>query len=118
MGMADPLADHPSSPLWLPRRLCHRLLTVSTGELRELVRRGDVIEVEGIFYAASAIEEAARLAARLLDDEPEGFTVSAFREAAGNTRKHAMPLLSHLDGTGVTRRREDVRIAGPRLPDT
>ena len=119
MGMADPLADHPfvaalaASPFVPPAPD-----GVDRGELRELVRRGDVIEVEGIFYAASAIEEAARLAARLLDDEPEGFTVSAFREAAGNTRKHAMPLLSHLDGTGVTRRREDVRIAGPRLPDT
>ena len=118
IGMADPLADHPfvaalaASPFVPPAPD-----GVDRGELRELVRRGDVIEVEGIFYAASAIEEAARLAARLLDDEPEGFTVSAFREAAGNTRKHAMPLLSHLDSTGVTRRREDVRIAGPRLPD-
>ena len=118
IGMADPLADHPfvaalaASPFVPPAPD-----GVDRGELRELVRRGDVIEVEGIFYAASAIEEAARLAARLLDDEPEGFTVSAFREAAGNTRKHTMPLLSHLDSTGVTRRREDVRIAGPRLPD-
>ena len=118
MGMADPLADHPfvaalaASPFVPPAPD-----GVDRGELRELVRRGDVIEVEGIFYAASAIEEAARLAARLLDDDPEGFTVSAFREAAGNTRKHTMPLLSHLDGTGVTRRRKDLRIAGPRLPD-
>ena len=118
IGMADPLADHPfvaalaASPFVPPAPD-----GVDRGELRELVRRGDVIEVEGIFYAASAIEEAARRAARLLDDEPEGFTVSAFRDAAGNTRKHTMPLLSHLDSTGVTRRREDVRIAGPRLPD-
>ena len=118
MGIADPLANHPfvaalaASPFVPPAPD-----GVDRGELRELVRRGDVIEVEGIFYAASAIEEAARLAARLLDEEPEGFTVSAFREAAGNTRKHTMPLLSHLDGTGVTRRRKDLRIAGPRLPD-
>jgi selenocysteine-specific elongation factor len=118
MGAVDPLADHPfvaalaSSPFVPPAPD-----DVDRGELRELVRRGDVVEVEGIFYAASAIEEAARLAARLLDNDPEGFTVSAFREAAGNTRKHAMPLLSHLDGTGVTRRRDDVRIAGPRLPN-
>jgi len=113
----DPLADHPfvaalaAAPFVPPAPD-----GVDRGELRELVRRGDVVEVEGIFYAASAIEAAARLAARLLADEPGGFTVSAFREAAGNTRKHAMPLLAHLDGTGVTRRRDDVRIAGPRLP--
>ena len=117
VGADDPLADHPfvaalaASPFVPPGPD-----GVDRGELRELVRRGDVIEVEGIFYAASAIDEAARLAARLLVDQPDGFTVSAFREAAGNTRKHAMPLLSHLDGTGMTRRRGDVRIAGPRLP--
>ena len=86
-------------------------------ELRELVRRGRVVEEDGIFFAASAVEAAGRLAGRLLADDPDGFTVSAFREAAGNTRKHAMPLLSRLDNTGVTRRRGDVRIAGPRLPE-
>ncbi|MBJ30020.1 MAG: selenocysteine-specific translation elongation factor [Acidimicrobiaceae bacterium] len=113
----DPLADHPfvaalaATPFVPPDPD-----GVDRGELRELVRRGDVVEVEGIFYAKSAIAEAGRLAARLLAEAPDGFTVSAFREAAGNTRKHAMPLLSHLDGTGVTRRRGDVRIAGPRLP--
>jgi len=117
VGAVDPLADHPfvaalaASPFTPPGPD-----GVDRGELRELVRRGDVIEVEGIFYSASAIDAAARLAARLLVDDPDGFTVSAFREAAGNTRKHAMPLLSHLDGTGMTRRRGDVRIAGPRLP--
>ena len=117
VGTVDPLADHPfvaalaASPFTPPGPD-----GVDRGELRELVRRGDVIEVEGIFYSTSAIDAAARLAARLLVDDPDGFTVSVFREAAGNTRKHAMPLLSYLDGTGVTRRRGDVRIAGPRLP--
>ena len=117
VGAVDPLTDHPfvaaltASPFAPPGPE-----GVDRGELRELVRRGDVIEVEGIFYSASAIDAAARLAARLLADDPDGFTVSAFREAAGKTRKHAMSLLSHLDGTGMTRRRGDVRIAGPRLP--
>ena len=39
-----------------------------------------------------------------------------FREAAGITRKHAVPLLAELDARGVTRRRGDLRIAGNRLP--
>ena len=114
----DTLADHPfvailaASPFTPPAPE-----RVDRAELRELVRREMVVEVEGIFFAASAIQAAAELAARLLAESPEGFTVSAFREAAGNTRKHAMPLLAHLDGTGVTRRRGDVRIAGPRLPE-
>ena len=117
-GVADPLADHPfvaalaASPFVPPSPD-----GVDRGELRELVRRGDVVEVEGIFFASSAVDAAARLAARLLVDHPEGFTVSTFREEAGNTRKHAMPLLARLDATGMTRRRGDLRIAGPRLPE-
>ena len=117
-GVADPLADHPfvaalaASPFVPPPPD-----GVDRGDLRELVRRGDVVEVEGIFFASSAVDAAARLAARLLVDHPEGFTVSTFREEAGNTRKHAMPLLARLDATGMTRRRGDLRIAGPRLPE-
>jgi hypothetical protein len=38
------------------------------------------------------------------------------RDALGSSRKHTLPLLNHLDTTGVTRRRGDVRIGGPRLP--
>ena len=117
-GVDDPLADHPfvaalaASPFVPPSPD-----GVDRGELRELVRRGDVVEVEGIFFASSAVDAAGRLAARLLVDHPEGFTVSTFREEAGNTRKHAMPLLARLDATGMTRRRGDLRIAGPRLPE-
>jgi selenocysteine-specific elongation factor len=114
----DPLVDHPfvaalaASPFAPPDPE-----GVDRGELRELVRRGIVVEVEGIFFAASALDGAAGLAASILAEHPEGFTVSTFRVAAGNTRRHAMPLLARLDETGVTRRRGDVRIAGPRLPE-
>lgn len=114
----DTLADHPflaalaAQPFAPPDPG-----DVDRGELREMVRRGTVVEQDGVFFAASGVEAAARLAARLLADDPDGFTVSAFREAAGNTRKHTLPLLARLDGTGVTRRRGDLRIGGPRLPD-
>jgi selenocysteine-specific elongation factor len=114
---ADPLADHPfvaaleASALAPPDPV-----GVDRAELRELVRQKRVVDVDGVYFAAAGIDVAARLCARLLDTNPEGFTVSDFRVAAGNTRKHAVPLLSHLDAIGVTRRRGDVRIAGPRLP--
>ena len=55
-------------------------------------------------------------AASLLQAHPDGFTMSQFREALGNTRKHALPLANELDARGITRRRDDVRIGGPRLP--
>jgi selenocysteine-specific elongation factor len=85
------------------------------GELRALVRRGDLVERDGVYFAAAAIETAAELVAALLEREPGGFTVSRFRDAAGITRKHALPLLNELDARGITRRRGDLRIAGPRL---
>jgi selenocysteine-specific elongation factor len=113
----DPLADHP----WV-----HELEAdpfsppgpdgVDRAEVRELVRRGAVIESDGVYFGAGAIEEAARMLAKLLADRPDGFTVADARDTLGTTRKYVLPLLAHLDRTGVTRRREDVRIGGPRLP--
>ncbi len=89
---------------------------VDRAELRELVRRGLVVERDGLYFAPSAIDAAAATAARLVTQTPDGFTVGAFRDAVGATRKHAVPLLAELDRRGVTRRRGDLRIAGPRLP--
>jgi selenocysteine-specific elongation factor len=115
-GQADPLADHPyvaaleASPLAPPDPV-----GVDRGELRELVKSGRVIEVDGVFFAPSAFDRAAELCAQLLREHEEGFTVADFRDAAGNSRKHALPILKRLDGTGVLRRRGDFRIAGPRL---
>ena len=89
---------------------------VDRTELRELVRRGLVVECDGCYFAPSAIATAARAAARLLRARPDGFTVGEFRDEVGATRKHAVPLVAELDRRGITRRRGDLRIAGPRLP--
>jgi selenocysteine-specific elongation factor len=88
---------------------------VDRDEVRELVRRGLVVERDGCYFAASAIDAARQRLAALLDATPAGITVGAVRDALATTRKHAIPLLAHLDATGVTRRRGDLRVAGPRL---
>ncbi|NNK91331.1 MAG: hypothetical protein HKO87_02770, partial [Acidimicrobiia bacterium] len=75
-------------------------------------------EEGGQFFAAETVDQAAELVAGLLADQPDGVTVSEVRRAMGATRKHTLPLLARLDATGVTRRRDDVRIGGPRLPHT
>jgi selenocysteine-specific elongation factor len=85
-------------------------------EIRELVRRGALVQEGGVVFAASAIDEAARVVARLLADQPDGITIAEARDAWCTTRKFAIPLITRLDETGVTRRRGDLRIAGPRLP--
>ena len=89
---------------------------VDRAELSELVRRGLVVDCDGCYFGPGAVDAAARRVAELLASEPGGVTVARVRDALGTTRKHALPLLAHLDATGVTRRRGDVRIAGPRLP--
>ena len=117
-GGGDPLADHPfvkaseSAPFAPPAPS-----DVPNDELRLLVRQGRLVESSGIHFAATAIDEAARVMARLLADQPEGITVAEARDAWGTTRKYALALLARLDSTGVTRRRDDLRIAGPRLPE-
>lgn len=85
-------------------------------ELRLLVQHGLVIDCGGIHFAASAVERAETAVAGLLATSPDGVTASAIREALGTSRRFALPLLARLDATGVTRRRGDLRIGGPRLP--
>ena len=117
VGGTDPLADHPfvkaaeAAPFAPPAPD-----GVGGDELRLLVRQGRLVESGGIHFGAEAVTEAARVVARLLADKPEGVTVAEVRDAWGTTRKYALALLTRLDGTGVTRRRGDLRIAGSRLP--
>jgi selenocysteine-specific elongation factor len=89
---------------------------VDRAELRALERRGLVVETHDVWFSATAVEQAARVVAGLLAQAPDGVSMSEIRQALGTTRKYALPLMAHLDATGVTRRRGDLRIAGPRLP--
>jgi selenocysteine-specific elongation factor len=91
---------------------------VGAPTLRALVEAGLVVERDGCWFAASAVSSAAAEIARLLATRPDGVTVAEVRDALGTTRKYLLPLLAHLDATGVTRRRGDLRIGGPRLPTT
>ncbi len=87
-------------------------------DVRELVRRGHLVVRDGIGFHHDTIDRAADIAAGLLAASPAGFTVAAFRDATGASRKFALPLVAELDARGITRRRDDLRIAGPRLPGT
>ncbi len=113
---ADPLTQHPllarldASPFSPPAPD-----GVSAAELTALVRRGLVVNADGVFFSAQAVERAASALSALLRAQPDGVTMAQMRDHWGTTRKYALALAGHLDRTGVTRRRGDVRIAGPRL---
>jgi len=114
----DPLADHPFLDALLAGGVAPPdPVGVDKAQLRELVRRRLIVECDGLYFHPMAIDAAAHAAAQLLRTNPEGFTMSQLREAMGNTRKHAVPLATELDARGITRRRADLRIAGPKLPN-
>ncbi|MEI7506376.1 MAG: selenocysteine-specific translation elongation factor [Actinomycetes bacterium] len=115
-GVHDPLLDHP---------IIERLATegcsptpptgITPPELRRLAKASLLFEREGEWFHVSALETARSVATNLLQANPDGFTMSQFREALGVTRKHSVPLAGELDARAMTRRRGDVRIAGPKL---
>jgi selenocysteine-specific elongation factor len=80
---------------------------------RALVREGVVVDVGGILFAASAVDRARALVGSYVSAH-ESLSVGEARELLGTSRKYAVPLLEHFDREGVTRRRGDVRVAGPR----
>jgi len=89
---------------------------VDKAALRELLRRRLIIERDGVYFHPETIDHVARVAARLLVEHTEGFTVSEFRDTLLISRRFALPLVNELDARGITRRRGDLRVAGPRLP--
>jgi len=74
-------------------------------ELAAAVRAGSLMRVgDGIVLLPGADARAADVLSRL----PQPFTVSQARRALGTTRRVAVPLLEHLDRTGLTERSDEV----------
>jgi selenocysteine-specific elongation factor len=82
------------------------------GLVRALARDGQVVEVDGIVFAARALDEARRRVQVALRERGT-VTVADVRDLLGSTRKYVLPILNRLDAEGVTRRRGDDRIPGP-----
>lgn len=83
--------------------------------IRQLVQRGVLVHCDNLYFHSTAIDTAITSVRHLVKTHPQGFTVAQFREHLGVSRKYALPLINHLDATGFTRRRDDLRIAGAKL---
>ncbi len=80
---------------------------------RALVREGTLVDIDGIVFTSSAVDLArASICAAFADHD--SITVAEARELLESSRKYVVPLLSRFDAEGVTRRRGDVRVPGPR----
>ena len=83
--------------------------------LRALAESGDLVPV-GDFYLTRAQADVAVEKVVGAIEHSGGATVAEIRDLLGTTRKYAVPLCEWLDAAGVTRRRGDVRVLGPRAP--
>jgi selenocysteine-specific elongation factor len=115
--VADPFEDHPLAAAILAGGFAPEAPDADRAAVRELTRRGILVERDKVLFHRDTIERAAQVAAELLAANADGFTVAQFRDRTGASRKFALPLVAELDARGITRRRDDLRIAGPRLPD-
>jgi selenocysteine-specific elongation factor len=108
--LIDALNASPFSPP-LPSEL-----GASPALVRALVRAGALVDLDGVLFTAAAFESArTRIAHAVV--EREELTVADVRDLLESSRKFVLPLLERMDTSGVTRRRGDVRIPGPRATD-
>jgi selenocysteine-specific elongation factor len=81
--------------------------------VQALARAGAVIELDGIVFATTALDEARARISRLVV-ERESITIADVRDLLGTSRKYVLPIVNRMDAEGITRRRGDLRVPGPR----
>lgn len=77
--------------------------------IEALVRSGALVRITPELVLTSGFVKQAESIVRAAGES--GITVSAVRERLGTSRRYAVPLMEHLDRTGVTRRSGDLRFA-------
>jgi selenocysteine-specific elongation factor len=77
--------------------------------LEAAIRAGALVRIAPDLVLTPAL--VARAVDAVREAGAAGITVSGIRERLGTTRKYAVPLMEHLDRTGVTRRSGDLRFA-------
>jgi selenocysteine-specific elongation factor len=85
---------------------------VPTDVERALVREGVAVDLDGVVFAATALDLARQRVVGALRERGT-LTVADVRDVLQSTRKYVLPLLRRLDADGVTRRRGDDRVLGP-----
>lgn len=100
------LADLSATPYRAPESARLRELGLDTEALAAAVRAGLLLGIGDHLVLAPGADVAAH---RVLATLPQPFTVSEARRALDTTRRVAIPLLEHLDRTGLTHRTDTDR---------
>ena len=83
--------------------------------LRYLLESGRVVKITAdLIYPTERWSELEAKVRQYFSGNPD-LSMAAFKELFQVSRKYSIPILEHLDRTGLTRRQGDVRVAGPRL---
>jgi len=86
----------------------------SAGVVRYLAQHGELVELpEGVLMSAAQFAAAESEVVRLLKEKGQ-VTIQDVSICFGYSRKFSIPLLTHLDRLGITRRDGDVRVAGKK----
>ncbi len=80
---------------------------------RALVRERVLVDLDGVYFTADALDQARALVIEALASRGS-LTIADARDVLGSSRKYVVPIMGRMDAEGVTRRRGDQRIPGPR----
>lgn len=85
------------------------------GILQLLIDDGKIVGTDGkIYFHIDAVQQGiARL--KQAFSSAETLSMSDFRQLLDTTRKYALPLLNYYDNRGITLRKDELRLAGPKL---
>lgn len=86
----------------------------SVGVVRYLAQQGELVELpEGVLMSTTQFAAAESEVVRLLKEKGR-VTIQDLSACFGYSRKFSIPLFTHLDRLGITRREGDVRVAGKK----
>jgi len=83
--------------------------------IRYLADSGRAVKITSELFYPRALWEDLEGRVRSHFGKSPTLTMAAFKETIQVSRKYAVPILEHLDRTGLTRRQGDERVPGPRL---
>lgn len=103
-GLAAPAVSEVLGRSGVDSARAHKLLQL-------LVREKTLVKVtEEMVFHAAALAMLSSLLAKHKRTHGDRLSIAAFKELAGVSRKHAIPLLEYLDRTRLTRRAGDERV--------
>ena len=80
-----------------------------------MIKQGELVELpDGILLEAKQFQRIKEQLTKLLKENGK-ITIQEINHLFGFSRKYSVPLLTHLDRIGITRREGDARVAGKKL---